>query len=109
MTTKRDIWTAWSERYIDAEHPVPLFETDGRWTVQHKRYGQNNRRILERSPEMESLLRTEGRKLITDWSTSGVLSVEMTMPSERPGRRCSGSTSTLTDQSPRTFHTRQPS
>lgn len=70
MTTKEEIWTAWTDRYIDTESPVPLFETNENLTVQHKHYGQNNRRILKRSEAMGDRLRQEGRKVINDWSTT---------------------------------------
>jgi len=70
MTTKRDIWQQWTDRYIDTEKPTPLFETDETLTVEYKHYGQNDRRILKRSTEMENILRNEGRKVINDWSTT---------------------------------------
>ena len=70
MTTKRDIWQQWTDRYIDTENPTPLFETDETLTVEYKHYGQNDRRILKRSTEMEKAIRDEGRKVINDWSTT---------------------------------------
>jgi len=70
MTTKNDIWQQWAERYIDTESPIPLFETDEKLTVKYKHYGQNDRRILKRSEEMEEAIRDEGRKIINDWSTT---------------------------------------
>jgi hypothetical protein len=70
MTSKRDIWNQWTDRYIDTTSPLPLFETDENLVVQHKHYGRNNRRILKRSQEMDDLIREEGRKVINDWSTS---------------------------------------
>jgi len=70
MTTKKDIWQQWAERYIDTESPIPLFETDEMLTVDYKHYGRNNRRILKRSEEMEATIRNEGRKVINDWSTT---------------------------------------
>ena len=70
MTTKKDIWKQWTDRYIDAESPVPLFETDETLTVAYKHYGQNDRRILKRSTKMEEAIRDEGRKVINDWSTT---------------------------------------
>ena len=70
MTSKNEIWSEWTDRYIDTASPIPLFETDENLTVQYKHYGQNDRRILKRSKEMEDRLRQEGRKVINDWSTS---------------------------------------
>jgi len=70
MTTKEEIWQDWTNRYIDTENRVPLFETDENLTVEYKQYGQNDRRILKRSEAMESLLREEGRNVINDWSTT---------------------------------------
>lgn len=70
MTTKKELWDEWTDHYINTENPIPLFKTDENLTVQYKHYGQNNRRILKRSEEMEALLRQEGRKVINDWSTT---------------------------------------
>jgi hypothetical protein len=64
MTTKKDIWTEWTGRYIDTGSPTPLFETDENLAVQDKDYGQNDRRILKRSEKMEARLRQEGRKMM---------------------------------------------
>lgn len=70
MTTKKDIWQQWTDRYIDTENPIPLFDTDETHTVEYKHYGQNDRRILKRSMEMDEAIRDEGRKVINDWSTT---------------------------------------
>ena len=70
MTTKKDIWQQWTDRYIETENPIPLFETDESLSVEYKHYGQDNRRILKRSEEMEAAIRGEGRKVINDWSTT---------------------------------------
>ena len=70
MTTKRDIWQQWTDRYINTENPTPLFETDETLTVEYNHHGQNDRRILKRSTEMEEAIRAEGRKVINDWSTT---------------------------------------
>jgi len=70
MTTKEDIWQEWTDRYLDKANPIPLFETDENLTVEYKNYGKDDRRILKRSEEMETLVREEGRKVINDWSTS---------------------------------------
>jgi len=70
MTTKKDIWQQWTDRYIETENPIPLFETNESLSVEYKHYGQDNRRILKRSKEMEAAIRGEGRKVINDWSTT---------------------------------------
>jgi len=70
MTTKEEIWQEWTDHYVDTENPIPLFETDENLTVEYNNYGKDDRRILKRSEEMESLVREDGRKVINDWSTS---------------------------------------
>lgn len=66
MTTKVEIWQEWTEHYFDAENPTPLFETGERLTVEYKHYGKDDRRILKRSSEMDSLVRKEWRKIINN-------------------------------------------
>ena len=70
MITREKIWQKWADRYIDTENPIPLFETDENLNVEYKNYGNNDRRILKRSKEMEALIREEGRKVINDWHTT---------------------------------------
>ncbi len=70
MTSKDEIWQSWTDRYIDTDDPTHLFQTDESLTVQYKRYGKGDRRILKRSGGMETLVREEGRKVVEDWSTS---------------------------------------
>jgi hypothetical protein len=70
MTAKEDIWQGWASRYVNTANPTPLFETDSNLSVQFKHYGQNDRRILKRSEEMEARVRSEGRKVINDWETT---------------------------------------
>jgi hypothetical protein len=70
MTTREDVWRSWTDRYVTTADPIPLFETDENLQVRHKEYGQNDRRVLKRSAEMEDLLRNEGRKVINDWATA---------------------------------------
>lgn len=70
MTVKQDLWQGWANRYVNTESPTPLFETDNNLTVPFKNYGQNDRRILKRSEEMEKRVRSEGRKVINDWETA---------------------------------------
>ena len=70
MTTIEEIWQKWADRYIDTENPIPLFETDENLNAEFKDYGNDDRRILKRSEEMEALVRGEGRKVINDWHTT---------------------------------------
>jgi len=70
MTVKEDIWQGWAKRHVNTEDPTPLFETGDNLTVQFKYYGQNDRRILKRSEEMEERVRSEGGKVINDWETA---------------------------------------
>jgi hypothetical protein len=70
MTSKEEIWQEWTDRYIDTEDPIPLFETDNNQVAQYKNYGKDDRRILKRSERMEERVRNEGRKVINDWETA---------------------------------------
>lgn len=70
MTSKKEIWHEWTGRYIDTNHPIPLFETDDSQVVQYKNYGKDDRQILKRSERMEERVRSEGRKVINDWKTT---------------------------------------
>lgn len=69
-TVKEDLWQGWASRYVTTERPTPLFETDDDLTVQFKNYGENDRRVLERSEAMENRVRREGRRVIDDWETT---------------------------------------
>ena len=68
--SKRDIWNQWVGEYVDTTEPVPLFATDDDGHVQTKTHGRDNRPVLRRSHEMETLLRSEGRKVVEDWQDS---------------------------------------
>ena len=68
--SKREVWNSWISQYADLSDPVPLFETDEDGVVQVKNHGRDNRPILKRSRRMESLLSTEGRKVVDDWQGS---------------------------------------
>lgn len=70
MTSKKEVWQEWADRYLDVDNPTTLFQVDEQLNVQYKNYGKNDRRILKRSEEMEALVRREGRKVINDWSTA---------------------------------------
>lgn len=69
--TKRDVWEQWVEAYVDTASPTPLFLTDETGVVETYSHGRDDRPILQRHPEMESLLATEGRKVVTDWEDDG--------------------------------------
>jgi hypothetical protein len=68
--SKRKVWDRWISEYMDLSNPVPLFETDSEGVVQIKQHGRDSRPILKRSRQMESLLSTEGRKVVDDWQGS---------------------------------------
>lgn len=70
MNGQKATWLEWVDRYVETQNPVELFETDEDLVVAYKEYGQNDRRILKRSEAMEQLLRREGRKVISDWSST---------------------------------------
>lgn len=70
VRVKGKLWQGWAGRYVDTGNPIPLFESDETLAVEWKTYGQNDRRILKRSEEMEARLRREGRKVIEDWETT---------------------------------------
>jgi hypothetical protein len=65
--TKRDVWDRWLSKYDVVEDHVPLFATDDEGHVQTQPHGKDDRPILKRHPEMETLLRSEGRKVVEDW------------------------------------------
>lgn len=65
--TKRDVWDDWISEYVDTSEPVPLFATDDSGRVRIGTHGTDDRPILQRSQAMETLLATEGRKVVVDW------------------------------------------
>jgi hypothetical protein len=68
--SKEEVWQSWITEHVNTSDPVPLFATeDG--VVQIKQHGRDNRPILERSPEMESMLRMEAGKVVEDWKGDG--------------------------------------
>ena len=68
--TKRDVWDQWVKDYLTPSKPVPLFAVDENGKVTIKKHGRDNRPLLERSREMNDLLRREGRKVVDDWKGS---------------------------------------
>lgn len=68
--TKQEVWDEWVEQYAGGDDYVPLFETDSEGIVQTIAYGRDGRPILQRSDEMEALLRSEGAKVVDDWKDS---------------------------------------
>ncbi|AEN07187.1 hypothetical protein Halar_3602 [halophilic archaeon DL31] len=40
MTTRYEIWQEWTDRYIDTENPIPLFDTDENLNAEFKHYGR---------------------------------------------------------------------
>lgn len=70
LSTEKELFNGWLNRFGDLTEPVPLFEWDEDLTVDFKKYGKNNRGILKRSQEMEQTIFREGTKVIEDWETS---------------------------------------
>lgn len=63
-----ELWSDWTRRYVETEDPAPLFETDDELQVQVDTYGEDDRRVLQRSDTMEIRLKVAGRKLVRDWT-----------------------------------------
>lgn len=61
------IWLDFCERYVYTKPQVPLFKTHN-GVVQIKKYGINNRLILQRSEKMESLLIDEVNRVLNDYA-----------------------------------------
>lgn len=62
---KLDLWKAFVASHSVHEQSVPLFDSqDGAVVVVN--YGSNDRKVLKRSDEMESLLRRLGAQLIAE-------------------------------------------
>ena len=72
MDAKVALWNAFVASHRISEECVPLFEVcDGR--VQTMPYGRNERIILERSSQMDALMRKLGRQLIDEHDRSQVV------------------------------------
>lgn len=68
MTNHLQIWNEFCTAHSIAANKVPLFETSSGLAVKTKQIGKPTpRRILCRSSEMDTLIRTECAKLIEDW------------------------------------------
>ena len=68
MNNHRQIWNEFCSTHNIATTKVPLFETSSVLAVKTKQIGKPTlRSILCRSPEMDTLIRTECAKLIEDW------------------------------------------
>lgn len=63
------IWQQFCERYVNDKLKTPLFSTNGK-VVNIKRYGKNDRLVLKRSDEMESLVIEEVTKVLHDFKKS---------------------------------------
>ena len=68
---KSHLWDPFTSSHGIAETCVPLFDVTGGY-VTAMPYGKNNRLILKRSDEMESLMRGLGRQLIKEHRESRV-------------------------------------
>jgi hypothetical protein len=68
MNNHRQIWNQFCTTHNIATTKVPLFETSSNLDVKTKQIGKTKlRNILCRSPEMNTLIRSECAKLIDDW------------------------------------------
>ena len=68
--TKRTLWESWLDRNVDADDPVPLFNTEDDLTVSLVDHGRAKRRpVLERSREMEASVRSAVAKVVDDHET----------------------------------------
>ena len=68
MNNHRQIWNEFCTTHSISTNKVPLFETSSDLAVKTKQIGKTTvRSILCRSPEMDTLIRTECAKLIDDW------------------------------------------
>jgi hypothetical protein len=70
VTATKETWREWTSRYVDSQDPVSLFAINDDQRVEYKRYGNDDRRILKRSAEMDALIREEGRRVLNDWYTT---------------------------------------
>ena len=80
--TKRTLWEAWIDRYVDADDPTPVFATesaaggdpsgdDGR-RVELTHYGRGRRRpVLRRSDAMDERLRDAVETVVDDYDARG--------------------------------------
>lgn len=69
--TKQDLWQNWVLKQVDTKNPVPLFDTDENLEVNTRSYGNNSRPVLKRHSRMEEMIRTEGQKVVDDYSARG--------------------------------------
>lgn len=63
---KLKLWNNFCHRYFDSKLGIPLFSTNEN-IVNIKKYGKNDRLILQRSEEMENLVIEEVSKVIQDF------------------------------------------
>lgn len=63
---KQEIWNDFCKENEVLEKGVPLFKTVG-LIVEVSEYGDNQRKLLQRSNQMESIVRNELNKVITDY------------------------------------------
>ena len=65
--SRLQLWNSFCQRYRVGEDSVPLFECDESGLVLAKEIGTaRRRRILQRSPAMETLMRQEVEKVVGD-------------------------------------------
>ncbi|KEO85272.1 hypothetical protein [Tumebacillus flagellatus] len=65
--SRQEFWDAFCREHRVIEHGVPLFETDDYLRVQTAAHGHDQRLLLKRSQQMESLLIGEAEKVRRDF------------------------------------------
>lgn len=69
-TTRKGFWRSFCDTYDVATDAVSLFDTVG-MNVKTSPYGKDKRPVLKRSKQMEELVISEVRKVITDYESGG--------------------------------------
>ncbi len=70
MPTREQLWDSFCADHRVAESAVLLFEADDNYLARTREIGQTSKRhVLNRSPEMESLITRETERLVEDWKS----------------------------------------
>ena len=70
-TSADQIWDDFCLRFSVIKNAVPLFEVNASGRVATRRHGHDGRTMLCRSEQMESLVRTEAAKAVSDFQAGG--------------------------------------
>lgn len=70
-TAAHQIWDDFSDRFSIAANAVPLFKTTASGDVATRLFGRDQRVLLCRSEQMESLIRSEAAKAVNDHRAGG--------------------------------------